>query len=176
MRRAGSAVNWSTVAAEAFEQKLEELARTNGLATDGESTGKDKNPGVAETTRKMEDPRVVREREISRGRENGRRWAEAKAGADWFKKLDAVSARLDILFRDGELSEEGRIVLTPLLEDLFLRFVGKKDWSRQIWLWSRYDSVQTDFPDPGSGPPFIYGFLQGTQEIWEQVKSRAQVK
>jgi hypothetical protein len=173
MRRLDGEVNWSAVAAEAFQRKLEELKAVPRSEPESPARLRTERLDGTSMEEGIEDPKLLRERDLRRGREGGRIWAENEATPAWFARLEAVAGRVREFCVNGDFSEDAVELLTPLLDDLFLRFVGKRDWNRQTWLWSRFDSVQHTFPDPSAPPAYIQGFVLGAMDVWE--KSREKV-
>ena len=147
-------VNWSALAAQAFETKLAELITTRGARTMREVIARMK-------ALKNKGGRGDR----ARGREAGISWAKNVAEPTHLERLDEIvnSAGEDYFAEDPDqdYSPAERFYYEVIEPNHEGRRRAALDW------WSRtFDGIGEDGPLPAD----VEGFAEGAMEIWEQVR------
>jgi hypothetical protein len=150
-------INWSAVAAAAFEQKLAEIVRRRGA--------KDMREAIARL--RASKARFV-EQEFKQGREAGRAWAMNRAEAAELERLAAFVERCGLDW-DGLFDRAGtdaysageRIVFAILPED-----DGDRGASHCFWEMNAGD------PDLAMRPEFVRGFAEGAVELWDEIRDQ----
>ena len=154
MDKAGAEINWSAVAAQAFEVKLAEIA-------------------AKKEKKNMQDV-IQRLRGLKAKSPDETYTKGEKLGAAWARDL-ATPSQLDRLSEAKDLLEVS-LGLLPVdsafgnAERLAFVFLGKGDQTRQgaMEFWAALDiNVKRDKAD---SEQFLRGFVDGAREIWDAVK------
>jgi hypothetical protein len=151
-------VNWSGLAAEAFERKLAEIEN------------KKENPemsGVIERLRASK--RESETQEYQTGWDAGKEWTEKYAEVSQLKRLEA--------WRDDGSQDECRYEVSrgnafDAAEHLaFALCPGEKSCSEAREFWDC--AVGDDVPhDDIAQPEFLRGFVEGALDVWNKVKDQ----
>jgi hypothetical protein len=151
-------VNWSALAARAFEAKLWEIEMASKNKVSKEDVVK-----RMKALKERED-----EEDVAEGKEAGREWAEREASPRELRRLDSWRGRLGIDWCEVLHGHRSRGPGLPYLlyaelhpedgddsgtADDFWEGVLGEDEAKQIW-----------------DPEFLIGFVAGALEVWSEVK------
>jgi len=158
MDEIGEEVNWSAVAARAFEQKLAEIITMRGV--------KDMNDVVArlKASRARNDDGAMK-----RGRQAGESWARHRAEYEELERLDVWTSSTDGWVDELTPDEFGGSSPYHFL----VKTIRGEDCSdpevHEFW-----NSATGQEPRSGDldRPSFFEGFVDGALAVWEQVKDQ----
>jgi hypothetical protein len=158
MDASGEAVNWSRVAARAFEDKLAEL-----VASKKEWTGEDVLQRLRASWLRSSDERY------KQGQECGSRWAQQRAEAEELQRLERFLARLD---RNPGSDRDDFFGGTAhgTAARLYFEMHPEEDGNR-----AAADAFWGDVLGKGSAAgddAFLRGFAEGAEAVWDAVKRR----
>jgi hypothetical protein len=158
MDEISESVNWSAVAAEAFQRKVNEIrTRRNKTVTKQMVIERLKSAG-------KEDPKG-----FEAGREFGRTWAEEKALPRYLRKLaKGVEYAFDRhAFAEGQDPADPFSEPWPLSARLAFTIAGGQfnEW-KEFW----QKAIGSNGHHRMDGEDFARGFIAGATEVWEDVK------
>lgn len=153
MKQVGDYVNWSSVACEAFEEKLSNLTHQEEIHEIDQ---------VVDRLRKLNAERESNPA-VVKGVEAGKRWAMNLATP---AQLDALDS-----FRHEVSESEWRDLFQDRrgLRELAFRLMGTRAEPKRGAVRNFWDQVLTERPD---GTEFFAGFAEGALEVWSAVKDR----
>jgi hypothetical protein len=157
MDAAEEEVNWSAVAAQAFEAKLAEIASRKETKTLNDVIQRLR----ASKQRASDD-------HYREGEEAGRRWAENEAEADELARLERAQGRADaweLLFEEaaGQSYSAGELLYFVLHPE------NHKDRSEASDFWECALGDDTTRTEDGS---YVRGFAEGALALWREVKDK----
>jgi hypothetical protein len=162
MDATGQGVNWSAVAARAFEDKLAEIA-----AAKKEKTVDDVIQRLRASKRRADDE------QRKDGFEAGEAWAKDEAETDELERLERFLARLDgepSFGRDEFFSDFGQKTYSTA-EGLYFALHPEDDRDRRaaehFWEEALGDNVEL-----ASNDSFLRGFAEGAVELWQKYKDK----
>jgi hypothetical protein len=140
-------VNWSAVAAEAFQRKVIEVR-----------SGRAKAMTKAKVIERLRAAGKADPKGFEAGRAFGRKWAEEKALPRYLRNLKEIDDVFDLVDEDvpGRLSARLARALTG-------EYLVKLD---EFW----HDAIGPDGDKLVDGEDFARGFIDGALEVWEEVK------
>jgi hypothetical protein len=162
MDKAEEPVNWSGLAAEAFERKLAEIET------------KKENPLMAEVIERLRvSKRESETQEFQTGWDQGKEWAEKHAE---FPELE----RLANWRNDPHVDQRGRYELTSPGRNAFgpaehLAFtLQPEDQSRSGAqdFWNRAVKDDAESRENITKPEFLRGFVEGALDVWDKAKDQ----
>ena len=167
MKKVRGQVNWSAVACEAFEAKLEELGPVEEITS------------IEDAAKRMKaiDERESRQGFDENGKSAGIQWAMNYARPNQLRRIEEFKASMAVeLWEDLMCSREGAIELAKLIEpraqepgpsNQRTRRRGPRGHSRGHRPLEVWRSILENRPDH---PRFFLGFAEGTLEVWDQLK------
>jgi hypothetical protein len=146
-------VNWSAVAAQAFEQRLAQIIQQKGPAN------------VDEVIKRLRaSKKRIANKRYHQGNQDGAQWARTSAEVDELERLESsASGWSDYFFR--EYPQQGNVVAHAVTEQV----LGDKcegDWA----LVKEY--TERIFGSKHPDPEYVRGFVKGAVEVWRSVEDR----
>lgn len=155
MDKAGPDVNWSAIAAAAFEAKLAEIA-------------------AKKVKKNMDD--VIQRLRASNQENEAQSYKEGfKAGQEWAKDYaEAADLKKLSKFREPLSSHEWELQFVnddynPPVSDRFIKIVWP-DADEDAEFWA--GAIGEDFVYQADDGEFVHGFADGALNVWDEVKAR----
>ena len=158
MDRAGSGVNWSALAAQAFESKLADIA------------AKKEKKSMEDVIQRLRVSRAkTDEQSDEEGREAGQGWAKDFAEAIELERLEKT--KLACGYDWGKLFDPRMSDCNPQVDFVhWIRPEAKDDSNAVESFWE--EALGDDDRDKADDPGFVFAFIEGALEVWGEVKGK----